>query len=343
MDRRVFVSGAFAGGTSLALREVLQTRPAQATEPPQLCAVVEGPIEQALPDLQQLAGDPAFQQFLSDLDPFMQELASLLVPEIPPFEDIKPTPDELKSVRASIDEAVESVLADLPPDQRPNRGDIRQIKKEARDLIRDFLNTSGGELSARTNFTLPLLDQALPVATTVGDSFVLLDLAGPNLLVFSPLAQTNVQDKEALKILVVGAVIIDFLRSVLSVLNFKVPSVKTDKIAPVISKALRAPAAKTAFLNLMRILSTKGATVGEKLAAILDFLKTWWRLGFIKTILEEMLTDVGILDLLLTIAGVAAVFLTGGSSFIVRLSVEAAYLIGKAIAAAVAYNNLQKS
>jgi hypothetical protein len=342
MDRRVFVSGAFAGGTSLALREVLQTHPAQATEPPQLCEVVEGPIEQALPDLQQLATDPPFQQFLSDLDPFMEELASLPVPEIPPFKDIKPTPDELKSVRASIDEAVESVLADLPPDRRPNRGDIRQIKREARDLIRDFLNTSGDELSARTNFIIPLLDQALPVATTVGDSFVLLDLAGPNLLV-SPLAQTNVQDKEALKILVVGAVVIDFLRSVLSVLNFKVPSVKTDKIAPVISKALRAPAAKTAFLNLMRILSTKGATVGEKLAAILDFLKTWWRLGFIKTILEEMLTDVGILDLLLTIAGVAAVFLTGGSSFIVRLSVEAAYLIGKAIAAAVAYNNLQKS
>jgi hypothetical protein len=235
------------------------------------------------------------------------------------------------------------VLADLPADQRPPPDQVKQVKDDAQDLIDEFLNTSGTELEARTNLTLPLLEQSLPVATTIGDTFVLLELAGPNLLVLSPLTQANVLDKEALKVLVIGVLIIDFLRSILSILNLKVPSVKTDKIAPIISKALRSPAAKTAFLNMMRIISMTGLTVGEKIAAILAFLKTWWELGFIRTLLEEMFTSIGILDVLLTIVGIAAVFLTGGSSFVVRLSIEGAYIIGKAITAAVAYNQLQKT
>ena len=158
MDRRSFVSGAFGGGTSVALSEVIGFSNARAANSSGVCEVVEGPIKEALPDLRQLAEDPQYQQFLSDLDPLLEQLASIPVPAVPSLKNIRPTAEELKSVGLSIEQAIESVLADLPADQRPSLHEIRQINREARDLVTDFLNASRTDLLARTDLTVPILE-----------------------------------------------------------------------------------------------------------------------------------------------------------------------------------------
>ena len=56
-----------------------------------------------------------------------------------------------------------------------------------------------------------------------------------------------------------------------------------------------------------------------------------------------MLSSFNILDLLITIAGVAGIFLTGGTGVIVRLSAAALGLISALIAAGLAYEKAQGS
>ena len=72
------------------------------------------------------------------------------------------------------------------------------------------------------------------------------------------------------------------------------------------------------------------------------FLKVLGELSILKGILREMFARYRFFDLIVTIASIAAVFLTGGASVIARLTLSPVDLLVSLVGAGIAHTKLQE-
>jgi hypothetical protein len=332
VGRRELLNAALVSGLGAAT--------ASEAEGQSLSVIVSGPIADVFPDLTALAGNPDIARFLLGLDPAMIQLGAQQRPSTTPFEPLTITDAERQSIRDAIGNvALELGTAmGLTPDviQSVAQSAYSLVSTQVLDRTRDQLEMAGAGLAAADL-------AAAPITLVAGDTFVLLDRGGPNAFIFSPVALATQDDKLVAKIGILAGLAAAILAFILGVLSIEVPSVNTAKLEPAIAKALRSPVGRTAFTTLLNTIKTEGTTIGEKIAAILAWLKTLWSINSVRTMLDEMLSSFNILDLLITIAGVAGIFLTGGTGVIVRLSAAALGLISALIAAGLAYEKAQGS
>lgn len=337
VDRRLFLSGLLAGGSTLALASV-----AQARGDPGPCRVAEGPLRDILPQLTGIVRDPEMSRFLFGLDPDMRELAALPTPVNPPFQRVTPTHDERRAIIRTIDEIVTELLPEQPPGQSLTHDDIRRAKKEARRRVLGFLEASRAELDQLIDTMIPLNLASLPVTRAVGNSFILVDVSGPNLLFTSPVFVSE-DDKLVKKALLLGAMILAIIGFVLALLSIKVPNVNADKIQPAVTRLLQDPRVSTAFNTMIEIVKREGATIGQKIAAVFAYLRTLWEVSGLKTILKDVFAEFSFFDLLVTIASIVALLFSGGASAIARGALAAAALALALIKGAQEYEKVQQT
>jgi hypothetical protein len=330
VGRRQLLNAALVSGLGAAT--------ASEAEGQSLSRIISGPITDVFPDLTALAENPDISRFLLGLDPAMIQLGALQPPSTPPTDPLTITDAERESIR----EAISQVASELGTEMGLTQDAIQSAAQSAYSLVStQLLDVTQDQLEMAGNGLAAADLAATPITLVAGDTFVLLDRGGPNAFIFSPVTLAAQDDKLVAKIGILAGLAAAILAFILGVLSIKVPSVNTAKLEPAIAKALRSPVGRTAFTTLLNTIKTEGATIGEKIAAILDWLKTLWSINSVRTMLGEMLSSFNILDLLITIAGVAGIFLTGGTGVIVRLSAAALGLISALIGAGLAYEKAQ--
>ncbi|HXW70770.1 MAG TPA: hypothetical protein VEK34_04935 [Methylocella sp.] len=334
-------------GASSSTMVLLGNRPVHAweCEPSPPAYLVRGPLQDELTELLNIVSDPTIQQYLLDLDPDFQELASLPVPTAPPFVQPSISEDERAAIKATIEKVVNDLVQELPSNQRPNAQEIEAIKGAAGANVFGFLQSGEREVTNLNTFVLPANFAAFPRLSVVGDTFALADATGTNLLIASPLCQVNQnpQNKSNDKALILAGLILAVIAFVGSLASIPVPSTGADKIAPAATRLLQTPGFRAIFKGLIEVLKREGATLKEKLAAIFGFLKTLWNAGALKDILKTIFSGLGFIDLAITIASIAAIFLTGGAAVLAKAALAIATLIVAAIPLATAYAKSQQT
>lgn len=337
--RRFFLSNMLVGGAVAALPS---TAAAGGYPCPTTTRIFEGPITSALPELRAIVADPDVARFLIDITDAMGELGALPLPASGPAQTIIVPSSEKAPIAANIDALVDELVAEFAPSGISEKT-RRKIKKTSKKRVFIFLNATHNELTDVRAIWLPLNLSSLPQVQALDQTFIAFDSAGPNLMLLSPMAATSEDEKMLLKLAILASVVAAIVAALLAALQIRVPPVQSDKLVPIIAKAIQNPQGRTAFLTMIEILKKEGQTLGGKMSAILAFLKTLWNLGALKDILKEMLSGFSIFDLVLTIAGIAGVVLSAGASVAVKLGVVGVGLLATLIKAGTEYQKLQGS
>lgn len=338
VPRRSFLSGMLLGGAGFALPPLAS---AHVAPPP--TGLVQGPIVNIIPELRTIVRDPDVAQFLMAITESMGELGALTLPAHPAFEKVRISAEERSAIQQTIDEVVGSLVNELPAGESLTEKELHRVRHESQKRVIDFLAASRTEMTDIKTLWMPLNQASVPTTAAIGNAFLVHDSAGPNLAIIAPMATAVEEDKLLLKLAILAGLVAAIVAAVLAAIEIKVPAVKTDKLVPIIAKAIQNPAGRTAFLTMIEIIKKEGVTLGEKVAAILAFLKTLWNLGALKEILIEMLAGFSIFDLVLTLAGIAAIFLTAGASFVLKFTGIAVGLLAALVSAGAAYQKLQQS
>lgn len=336
--RRWFLSGTLLGGVGLVLPQ-----PASAWFKPKAKRLAKGPIVDVIPELRAIVRDPDVAQFLINLTDSMGELGSLTLPSPPPFEKVVISPEERAAIQQTVDDVVTMLATELPGSDQLTNKMLKRLKQKSAEKVFAFLSADKAEIADIQTLWMPLNFSSVPTSSIIGDAFVVHDIAGPNLALVSPMAAAIEEDKLLLKLAILAGLVAAIVAAVLAAIEIRVPPVKADKLVPIIAKAIQNPAGRTAFLTMIDIIKKEGVTLGEKIQAILAFLKTLWNLGALKDILLEMLSGYSIFDLVLTLAGIAAIFLTAGAAFVLKFTGIAVGLLASLISAGAAYQKLQSS
>jgi len=342
VNRRKFVSGLITGGGAALVGVGALLPPAARAGGGSRCVVVRGPLLNALPDLYATVGQPEIGSYLLGLDSAMQELAALPIPPRPPFVQPSVSGAERQLIVDTVDAVLAQLVGETPPGEELSAEQIAEIRWSTFLRMRDFVRASEDDVDSIVDLGVPLNLASLPLLRTVGDAFVYTDAGGPNLVFDAPYFQQAQDDKFVKKAAIVAGIVLALVAFVAALGSIKMPNVGADKITPHIAGALRSPAVRTAFLTLLDTLKRAGATVAEKVAAIFDFLKTLWNVGALKEILKDVFSNLGWFDLVLTVLGIAAIFLTGGAAVIAKAGLAVVALAVAIKAAADEYEKVQR-
>jgi hypothetical protein len=342
VNRRTFFAWPLSFTAAAALPSSAAYAQGCAASPP--AYLVRGPLSGELPDILNTLDDAEVQNFLIGLDGPLQDLASLPLPEAPPFVQPSISQEESDNIRTTIAGVVEDLINTLPSDQRPGAQEIAAIVAAANDHVFGFLQADQPSVENLNTFVLPANFAAIPTLQLVGDSLIMADATETNLLVASPLCNVNQDPRQKAfdKTLIVGAMLLAMIAFVVALAGIKMPNVGADKIAPRLASLIKSAEFRSIFTTVVEAIKREGATVGEKVAAIFSLLKALWNTGALTDILTDVFTSLNFFDLAVTIASIAAIFLTAGTAVLAKAALALVGLIVAIAKGASDYNKAQQ-